>query len=238
MSKRFVVKEENIYLEENDIIIMGEEVHHINVLRYNVGDTVYINEYEVEITKLLKDRLEGAVIGTMPLIGVPKVEITLIQSYLKSDKMDYVVQKAVELGAKNIIPVITKNTIVKFENKDKVKKQERLNKIAKEAVEQCGRGDLVEVADIVNIKEIYFNSYDKVFVCHEKSSVKLKDEISKIKDIKKIAVIIGPEGGLDDTEVNELLKLENVVDISLGERILRAETASFNILSILNYELE
>lgn len=238
MSKRFIVEEENIKIDSKQIIVKGDEVHHINVLRYKAGDTVYINEYELRIDKITKDMLEGSIVGMLPQKGIPKVNITLIQAYLKSDKMDYVVQKAVELGVKNIIPVITKNTVVKLDEKDKVKKVERLSKIAKEAVEQCGRADTVGVDSVQSISKIDFLAFDVVLVCHETSQVSLKNTLNNIKDKRNIAVVIGPEGGLDNAEVETMLQNNNVIDVSLGERILRAETASLSMLSILSYELD
>ena len=222
MSKRFIIT--NLVVQENKLFIHGEEVNHINVLRHKIGDRIYVNDYEIEILDISKEKLEGAIIGLMPDKGVPKTYITLIQSYLKSDKMDYVVQKAVELGAKTIIPVITKNT--------------RLSKIAKEAVQQCGRTDVVNVENIQLLKELDFNEYDIVLICHEVSNVNLKETLNKIQNKDKIALVIGPEGGLDNSEVESLLELDNVQDISLGDRILRAETASLAALSILSYELE
>lgn len=238
MSKRFIVDKNNIDRQGDNIYIVGEEVHHLNVLRYKNGDTLYINEYEIEITNLLKDKLEGKVIGNMPLKGIPNINITLIQSYLKSDKMDYVVQKSVELGVKEIIPVITKNTVVKLDDRDKLKKQERLKKVAKEAIEQCGRGDFVKINCITSLNQICWNSFDYILICHETSSVSLKETLKNIKGIKNIAVVIGPEGGLDSSEISDILNKSNCTDISLGERILRAETASLAILSILSYELD
>lgn len=238
MSKRFVVDEKNIENLENNIIVKGKEVHHINVLRYKMGDRLYINNYNIEILKLEKDTLVGKILGSMPKCGEPNVNITLIQSYLKSDKMEYVVQKAVELGVKKIIPVITKNTVVKLDEKDKVKKTERLSKIAKEAIEQCGRTDSVLVENITNIKSINYSMYDCILICHEKSKINLKNVVKDLRTHKNIAVIVGPEGGLDDKEVEEVLAQTNSKDILLGQRILRAETASLMILSILMYELD
>lgn len=237
MAKRFIVKQENITKLDNTLIVYGEEVHHINVLRYNIGDTLYINEYEMKIEKRSKEMLEGTIIGKLPQRGIPNINITLIQAYLKSDKMDYVVQKAVELGVTSIVPVITKNTVVKLDEKDKIKKQERFSRIAKEAVEQCGRTDMVTVQRIENISKINFQAFDKVLVCHETSNVNLKETLNSLKGYKNIAVVIGPEGGLDNAEVSLMLQNDNATDISLGERILRAETASLAILSILGYEL-
>lgn len=238
MSKRFIVEDKNITRKENKLLIKGSEVHHLNVLRYKLGDNIYINDYLLKIEKIDKDTLEGVIIGTLPQKGIPKVNITLIQSYLKSDKMDYVVQKAVELGVKNIIPVITKNTVVKLDSKDRIKKKERLSKIAKEAIEQCGRADIVDVGEIKNLLNIDFRVYDYVLICHETSETSLKTTLQKMKDKMNIAVIIGPEGGLAEEEVKAVLENKNATDVSLGERILRAETASLAILSALWYELE
>ena len=238
MSKRFVTDKNNIYIEKQNVTLKGDAVHHINVLRHKIGENVYVNEYEIQIKKLNKEVLEGIIVGELPQKGIPKVNITLIQSYLKSDKMDYVVQKAVELGVKNVIPVISKNTIVKMEEKDKIKKVERLSKIAKEAVEQCGRTDEVNIENVQHLTNINFKAYDKILICHETSSVKLKNILVGLDKVKSIAIIVGPEGGLEQTEVSQILQNENVTDISLGDRILRAETASLAILSILNYELD
>ena len=238
MSKRFIVDNENIQIIGDSITVSGAEVHHINVLRYNIGDKVYINNNEVLIEKIGKNVLEGKIVGNLEKRGEPSVNVTLIQSYLKSDKMDYVVQKAVELGVKNIIPILTKNTVVKLDEKDKIKKVERLSKIAKEAIEQCGRTDNVNIENVTNLKNIDYTKYDSVLICHEKSNTNLKGVITKIKEYKNIAVIVGPEGGLDEAEVEEILKFSNTKDILLGERVLRAETAGFMILSILSYELD
>ena len=237
MSKRFIVDSKNIKKVDNSISIFGDEAHHINVLRYRIKDRVYINEYEVEITEMDKEYVSGVIVGSLEEKGVPNVNVTLIQAYLKSDKMEYVVQKAVELGAKEILPVMSKNCVVKLDEKDKAKKVERLNKIAKEAVEQCGRTDEAEVLDVENLLKVDFAKFDAVLICHEASTNSLKESIEKIKGLNNIAVVIGPEGGLDENEVTELLRNTNAYVVSLGERVLRAETASFSILSILWYEL-
>lgn len=230
MSKRFVIDKSNINIIEDTIEIIGDEVHHINVLRYSVGDILNINEYEVKITKLEESKLLGKIVGKAKSVGVPKCNITLIVSYLKSDKTEFVVQKAVELGVKKIIPVISKNTVVKFDEKSKLKKKERLDKIKKEAIEQCGRTDEVEIGNIQELSKVDLTSYDKVLICHEKGTMNLKTELEKIKNIKNIAVIVGPEGGLDESEI------PNGTRVCFGQRILRAETASIYILSVLGYE--
>lgn len=237
MSKRFVTDKTNIHIQDNIIEVVGEEVHHINVLRHNMGDTININEYEIEITKLEDKLLKGKVIGKIRPCGVPKVNITLIASYLKQDKMEYVTQKAVELGVKCVLPVISKNTVVKFDNKTKLKKKERLEKIKKEAIEQCGRTDDVVIEEITELKNVNLTDYDAVIVCHEKGNANLKEEIGKINDAKNIAIVVGPEGGLDESELDYLMKHKNTLKVCFGQRVLRAETASMYALSVLGYEL-
>lgn len=236
MSKRFII--DNVNICDNKLIITGADMNHINALRYKIGDKIYVNEYEVEILHISKEKIECLIIGSMPSKGEPNINITLVQSYLKSDKMEYVVQKAVELGVKEILPAITKNTVVKFKEQDKLKKRERLQKIAKEALQQCGRTDSVNVQSIQELSSIDWKKYDSILICHELSKTPLKSAITSLENKKNIAVIIGPEGGLDNTEVEKLLSESNASDISLGERVLRAETASLAIVSILLYELD
>ena len=236
MSKRFIVSDKDIKKIDDVVTVYGDEVNHINVLRHRVKDNIYINEYLIEITKITKECIEGKIIGSLEQRGVPAKNITLVQSYLKSDKMDYVVQKAVELGCKNITPVLSKNCVVKLDEKDKLKKVERLNKIAKEAIEQCGRTDEVNVNNVEELSMMNFELYDAVLICHEASNNSLKQAIQNISKLDKIALVIGPEGGLTEEEVGKMLNNNNAYVVSLGERILRAETASFAALSILWYE--
>lgn len=238
MAKRFIIQDKDINITQNNIVIFGDEAHHINVLRHKVNDVIYINEYKVKINKINKNSVEGSIIGNLEQKGIPTKNITLVQSYLKADKMEYVVQKAVELGVKEITPVLSKNCVVKLDEKDKIKKIERLTKISKEAVGQCGRTDEVIINNVDNLSTHDFSKYDAVIICHEESRNSLKIAINNIveKNKENIAVIIGPEGGLDEKEVELLLKNNNAYVVSLGERVLRAETASFAILSILWYE--
>ena len=236
MSKRFIVDEKDLKKIGNDISIYGDEAHHINVLRHRVKDNIYVNDYLIEITKIGNDYIEGSIVGNLTSKGIPLKNITLMPAYLKSDKMEYVVQKAVELGVKEITPILSRNCVVKLDDKDKSKKVERLNKIAKEAVEQCGRTDTVIVNNVEGLLTIDFSKYDAVLVCHEASENSLKQALVDVTNCNSIAIVIGPEGGLDQTEVDKLLANSNTYVVSLGQRVLRAETASFSILSILWYE--
>ena len=236
-----MIDKEEISIIDKKIVIVSSEINHIKALRYKVYDKININEYVIEITKINNNTLLGNILGFAEKKGEPKISITLVQSYLKSDKMEFVLQKAVELGVSKFLPVISKNTVVKLDEKDRIKKKERLVKIAKEAIMQCGRTDIVEIQDVKNISEIDFSIYSKVIICYEDSKKDLRKEIlnikQKISEDDMIAVVVGPEGGFDKTEIDTFLKQKNVIDVLFGERILRAETASMYILSILDYEL-
>ena len=237
VSKRFIIEKEYVQIEKEHIKIFEKDIHHINVLRYKCGDEIYINDYRIRIDQISSTEIQGEIIGKLEKRGEPIVEITLIQSYLKSDKMDYAIQKAVELGVKNIIPVITKNTVIKLDSKDRTRKKERLTKIVKEAIQQCGRTDLVSVESIQELNDIGFEEYDLVLICSETSKTALSQvlKVYKEKKSQRIAVLIGPEGGFENMEIANI-KAKNKEVVSLGQRILRAETATINILSILSYE--
>ena len=151
---------------------------------------------------------------------------------------DLVIQKAVELGVTKVVPFISRNVVVKLDDKDKVKKVERFNKISQEASKQCGRSDIVEVDNVCQFCDVIKSvpNYEKCIVAYENETVKLKDFLKENESIKEIAIIIGAEGGFNENEIQELIEA-GCSSISLGDRILRAETASLNLISILMYEL-
>ena len=210
-------------------------------MRFKTGDTIDINEYVCKIQSITKDVLVAEIIDKVQRIGEPKVNIDLYMGYIKADKMEYLVQNSVELGVKNIIPILTKNTVVKLDEKDKVKKRERLQKIAIEAIGQCGRTDNVEIKEIKKIDEILREelNYDLILICHEKEEKNIQKvlEEAKKENIQNLAVFIGPEGGLDNAEVEQIQEKEKSKVVCFGERVLRAETAVNYILSILDYTL-
>lgn len=241
MARRYIVEKGNIIVKENIIEVTGKELHHINVMRFKVGDIIDINEYVCKIQTISKEILIAEIIDEVQRIGEPTVNIDLYMGYIKADKMEYLVQKAVELGVKNIIPMLTKNTVVKLDEKDKIKKRERLQKIAIEAIGQCGRTDNVEVKEIKKIDEILKEelNYDLILICHEKEEKNIQNvlEEAKKENIQNLAVFIGPEGGLANAEVDKIQEKENSKVVCFGERVLRAETAVNYILSVLDYTL-
>jgi len=237
MARRFVIEDN----PEGRFLITGEEAHHIVVLRHKVGDVIQVNDKMCRVEEIQRDEIVCEVVGEAEVVGVPDTKVTLFQALLKSDKMEFVIQKAVELGVSSVIPFSSKNVVVKLDGKDKAKKVERWQKISVEASKQCGRSDIVPIGEVLEFREILatLKDYDLVLLAYENETENLKKILQERRLAKKIAIIIGAEGGFDAGEVKQIIgQGENVKSISLGERILRAETASLCLLSILIYECE
>ena len=244
---KFFVK--NNQIEDNKINIIGEDVNHIlNVLRMKKEDELIIcdsdtsKNYLSKILELDKTQIECEIINEIESTSESNVEVHIFQGLPKADKMELIIQKSVELGVKEITPVETKRSIVKLDGKDKIKKVDRWNKIAEVAAKQSGRDIIPKINNIVNVNEMVegFNQYDVVLVCYEnEKEVMLKQVLKKYKDISniKIAVVVGPEGGIDSTEIDKM-KEKSATIVSLGNRILRTETVCLSILSIIMYEFE
>ena len=236
MARRFIIDKE---LNDNEQFeIIGEEAKHIFVLRHNVGELIQVNNKICEIVFISKASIVCKVVKDAEVRGIPKVKITLYQAMLKADKMEYVIQKAVELGVTKIVPFISRNVVVKLDDKDKGKKIERFNKISLEASKQCGRSDVVQVDNVYSFGDVVkcVSKYEKCIVAYENETIGLKSFLKENNEIKEVAIIIGAEGGFNENEVQELINA-GCYSISLGDRILRAETASLNLISILMYEL-
>lgn len=243
MARRFIVKEENIENnKDNQIIISGEEVKHIQVLRKNVGDEIIINSGIYKIIQMKRESILLEYIEDAPEVGIPISNITLYIALLKTDKLDFVVQKAVEIGVKKIVPFSSANVVVKLDDKAKSKRVEKLQKVADEACKQCGRTDTVVVEEIITFKEMKkkLENEKAVLFAYEASKDSLRKELNLIKEknVEDISLIIGAEGGFTQTEAEELKQNPAVKCVSLGTRILRAETAALNLLSIVIYEME
>jgi 16S rRNA (uracil1498-N3)-methyltransferase len=221
--------------------IFGNDAHYLrDVLRLKKGDKLELLDgsgqvHQAEIVTLLKERVEVKVIRSYYSENEPAVKITLAQALPKGQKMDFVVEKSVELGVNRIIPVLTERSI------GKTAKLERWQKLAKEAAEQCGRAIIPEVTELTDFASV----------------VKLKDqvdlallpwELEKEKSLKSILSIqqsnhrsiiclVGPEGGFSQAEETAAVKA-GWQTVSLGKRILRTETAGLAILANILYELE
>lgn len=240
MAKFFIDKKQ---INEDFITITDEDAKHIkNVLRHTIGDEIICsdgegNNYKTKIENFDNNIVTLKVFEKNKDTTEPKIKITLYQALPKSDKMDLIIQKSVELGVNDIVPVITKRTIVKIDPKSIEKKVTRWNRISLEAAKQSGRGIVPTVDNICKLKDIKLQDYDLVIIPYENEKDIFIKEVFKSGKHKyeKIAVIIGPEGGFDPSEI-ESLNEPNTQVVSLGKRILRTETASLAVLSMLNYE--
>ncbi len=244
---KFFVKNNQIYNEK--IKITGEDVNHIsNVLRMKKGDILNIcnmDNSENFIGKIQEiNKLEVICVITKRVVSNAEsnIQVDIYQGLPKSDKMELIIQKSVELGASQITPVEMKRCIVKLQGKDELKKVERWRKIAEVAAKQCGRDLIPVINNVKNIKQISneFSNYDLVLVCYEnEKNTFLKQALKDLKKYSniKIAVIIGPEGGIDLEEVG-YMEQNGAKVISLGNRILRTETVALSMLSIIMYEFE
>jgi len=244
---KFFVKEEQI--EDNKINIIGEDVNHIkNVLRLEVEENICICNKDTYISYMCKI-LEFNNISVICEILEEILDTTEANTYIhifqglpKSDKFEFIIEKCTEIGIKEITPVSMKRSIVKLEEKDKTKKLDRWKKIAEVAAKQSKRDSILKVNNVINFQNIFENAqdYDILLVAYEEEKeITLKNVLSKFKDKQnlKVAVIIGPEGGIDANEIN-LLKENSFVSVTLGKRILRTETAPLVISSNILYELE
>ncbi len=235
-----------IFLKDNEIkgeyiFVNSEESNHImKSLRHKIGDKIIVsNEEDKEYITEIFDYSEGIVKltikNTLPLHKSDK-EIILFQGLCKGDKMDFIIQKATELGISKIIPIETMRTIVKFDQGKSGKKVERWQKIAIGAAKQSNAPFVPNISPVVNLKEMV-NSLEKdvkyILFWEEEKNLKLREALNKISE-KRIALIIGPEGGFDEKEVS-LLKEKGIISVSLGEKILRTETAAIAASTCVMY---
>lgn len=221
--------------------ILGEDAVHISKsLRSKVGDIIILCDkngidYKCKIQSISKDSVDVNVIDSSLCKSEPNVLVTLYQAVPKSDKMDFIVKKCVELGIHEIVPVITKRCIPNFDNKSFEKKRLRLQKISLEAAKQSKRGKVPKVSDLLSLddalKQIAY--FDISLLFYEGGGDSIKNLISST--YSKIAIFIGPEGGFEEAEVKSIIDSGAKLS-SLGPRILRTETASLAALSIIMFQ--
>lgn len=236
-------------IEKDKIVIQNDDVNHIkNVLRAKVDDKIDICDYNTSKNYVCKiEEIEDKVIRCKIIEEIDsnvesEIKVSIFQGIPKVDKMELVIQKSVELGAYDITPIEMKRCVVKLKEKDKTKKIQRWQKISEVAAKQSGRDIIPNINNIININKLCesLEKYDLVLVAYENEKINtLKNELIKIKNNKKvkIAIIIGPEGGIDKSEIEQLEKY-NAKIVTLGNRILRTETVALSMLSIIMYELD
>lgn len=244
---RFFVEKEQIDREEKKVCIKGTDVNHIkNVLRMRAGEKILIStgedlEYTCGIVEMTQEEILAEIIEIQEADRELPSQIYLFQGLPKSDKMELIIQKAVELGVFQIIPVETKRCVVKLDEKKEASKRKRWQGIAESAAKQSKRMVIPEIHSVMKFSQAieYAGQLDIRLIPYElaENMDHTRKMLEKIQPGQSIGIFIGPEGGFTQEEIETALE-HQVEPITLGKRILRTETAGMTILSILMYLLE
>lgn len=245
--QRFFVEPHQIDEEAHQIHITGSDVNHIsNVLRMKMGEELWISdgskyEYRCTIESFEPDEvLLHIVYSQEPEYELP-CRIYLFQGLPKADKMEFIIQKAVELGAYEIIPVETKRCVVKLDGRKSAKKTARWQQIAESAAKQSKRMLIPNVHEVLTFREAlkYAESMDVRLIPYElaRGMQETKEILAGIEPGQSVGIFIGPEGGFEEKEIEAAIE-GGAKPITLGRRILRTETAGLAILSVLMFQLE
>ena len=245
--QRFFVEPYQIQEKDNKIIITGNDLNHIkNVLRMKNGEEIWVSdsnnhEYHCRIDSIDAEKIDLHILYIQEADYELPGKIYLFQGLPKGDKMELIIQKAVELGVHEIIPVEMKRCVVRLDEKKAQKKRERWQQIAESAAKQSKRMLIPQIHPVINYSQAiaYAKEMDVCLLPYEmaKGMKETKQIIAKIQPGKTIGVFIGPEGGFEEKEVEAALEI-GAKTITLGRRILRTETAGLTILSILMFHLE
>ncbi len=242
---RFFIDEYQV--NGNNIVLDEENSNHLaKVLRSKIGDLVTVcdkkeTDYNCKISEISKKEVTLEIIEKVKNETEPNYKITLFQSLPKQSKMELIIEKCVEIGVSEITPIETKFCVAKKNDKSE-QKISRWQKISETAAKQCNRGIIPKINEVIDIKDLKneVEKFDLFIVAYEKEKeLTIKNLLKEVKkdEVKNIGIIIGSEGGFDVDEI-EMLKSLGIKSVSLTDRILRTETASFFLSTILLYELE
>ena len=247
----FFVQPDAVFPDENGTggtaYLTGGDVNHIqNVLRMKAGEELLLSNGEGEdfhcvIDAFEEDRIVLRILDRQASLTEPSLKVTLFQALPKADKMELIIQKAVELGVFAICPVETQRSVVKYDAKKQASKRERWQKIAESAAKQSRRGIIPEVLPVCRLNEALKQAkeLDRILIPYEnyKDIKATKELLSQIRPDERVGIIIGPEGGFAEEEVEAAINA-GAEPISLGRRILRTETAPLMLLSVLLFQME
>lgn len=227
----------------DQIVLDKEDSHHLlRVMRARQGTPFVVLaqgvEYQCELSRVEEGRAVGQVIAKAPATGEPRVHITLMQGLAKGDKMDSIIQHGTELGISEFVPVATRRSVVKLDRKKAASRVERWQRIAREAAEQSHRGAVPLVLSVASWQEAVSRcgQFDLALVPWEEGGQSLKTILSELPSDGRVAVFIGPEGGLSAEEV-ELARQHGAEPVTLGPRILRTETAGLATAVAILFQL-
>ena len=243
---RFFVEPDQV--GEKEIRILGGDVNHIkNVLRMKPGEEILISsqenlEYTCYIDKLEDEQVTAHIMYVQEAGYELSSKLYLFQGLPKGDKMELIIQKAVELGVHQIIPVASKRAVVKLDKKKEEKKIARWQAIAQSAAKQSKRMYVPKVGEVLSFSQAlaFARTLDVVLLPYElaKDMDSTRKIIGQIMRGQSVGIFIGPEGGFEEAEAEAAVKEANARVITLGKRILRTETAGLTVLSVLLYTLE
>lgn len=226
-----------------EMIIKDVDAKHISkVLRMQPGDKIQIVSDDgvtaiAEIVSLQSDNVVVKCLEKLAESHEPSVKITLAQGLAKGEKMDFIIQKAVEMGASSVVPVAMEHSVVRLEGTKADKKVERWQKIAEAAAKQSKRDIIPQVQAVQTMQQMLANNdlQHKIIAYECEDRLGLKTALQSCDNLQELLLIIGPEGGISEFEL-ELARKNGAVPVSLGKRILRAETAGVVALSAILYE--
>lgn len=224
--------------KEQQFILGEDDIYHIKtVMRMKDGDTIYVvydEETYICCLENVKKNIQIKVLEKLKTDEICNPKVTLYVPILKEQKMDYILQKATELGVYKIVPIETNRSIIRLNGKEN-KKLERWRRICKEASEQSHRTTIPIIEDIMELQKMKLDDGLKLLCSTVEKEKNIKYVLQKHKDCGKISVVMGPEGGLSETEEQYLKKI-GYIPVTLGSNILRVETVPMFILSIVAYE--
>lgn len=226
--------------DDKTFLLSTDDSYHITkVMRMKVSDKIEIVSdnkcYLSEIIDINNDRVIAKVIEEIAESNMNSIKVTIVQSLVKEQKMDFILQKSTELGVSEIIPFSASRSVVKLDGKEN-KKVERWQKIVKEASEQSKRVDIPIVRHPLSINELCkLDNYDVKLLCTTRENTKnIKNVLSNIDSNVTMLVVVGPEGGFDLEEENKMIE-NGFVTVSLGNTVLRTETVSLFLMSVIRY---
>lgn len=247
---RFFIKDENIG-NTDTVTITGEDARHISFsLRMRVGDNItlcdFFNyEYDCTIKSIDGEKVVLDICDKHPSQNEPNIKVSVYQALPKAQKLELIIQKCVELGVFEIVPVLTSRCISRPDDKSSEKKTRRYNIISEEAAKQSGRGIVPKISETVSFKKAVeqMKGADIAFMCYEAEDTDggndLKSFLQKslTNETKSVAFFVGSEGGISEDEA-EFARANGISCVSLGKRILRTETAPLCVLSCIMYETD
>lgn len=227
-------------IDENNITLTGSDAVHVGrSLRMKPGEPLTVCcggiDYNCEISEITSDTVYLSLKEKVVCAAEPNIEVTLFQAVPKMDKLEYIIQKSVELGVSRIVPMLTRRCVSRPDERDFAKKLARLNKIAAEAAKQSGRGIIPQVTPIVSYKNALemMKKLDQNVLLYEEEGGVSFGEVD-LTGAKTVGLVIGSEGGFDREEA-EACTAVGAAQVWLGKRILRCETAPITALSILMF---